>query len=83
MAPGEVIFVSGNGAMVVVKHDDGFALVEMIGDEGALSVGDTCSADWNALGSTGWAKVFVLGAADRGSSGSSGDRYTCSFGLGP
>ena len=50
MASGEVIFVSGNGAMVVVKHDDGFALVEMIGDEGALSVGDTCSADWNALG---------------------------------
>ena len=50
MASGRVIFVSGNGAMVVVKHNDGYALVEMIGDEGALSVGDTCAADWAALG---------------------------------
>jgi hypothetical protein len=50
MASGQVIFVSGNGAMVVVRHDDGYALVEMIGDEGALAVGDTCSGDWDASG---------------------------------
>jgi hypothetical protein len=50
MSTGQVIFVSGNGAMIVVSHDDGYALVEMIGDEGALAVGDTCSADWDALG---------------------------------
>lgn len=50
MSAGRVVFTSRNGAMIVVRHDDGYALVEMIGDEGSLSVGDTVSADWDALG---------------------------------
>lgn len=50
MAQGRVIFVSRNGGMLVVQHDDGFALVEMIGDEGSIAVGDEVSGDWDALG---------------------------------
>jgi hypothetical protein len=36
--------------MIVVRHDDGYTLVEMLGDEGALVVGNTVSGDWDALG---------------------------------
>ena len=50
MASGRVLFVSGNGGMVVVKHDDGYALIELLGDEGSLAIGDVCSADWDAVG---------------------------------
>lgn len=50
MSAGQVIFVSPNGGMLVVRHEDGFALVEMIGDEGAISVGDDVRGDWDALG---------------------------------
>jgi hypothetical protein len=50
MARGQVIFVSKNGAMLVVQHDDGFTLVEMIGDEGALAIGDQVAGDWDAEG---------------------------------
>lgn len=47
---GLVIFVSRNGGMIVVRHDDGYAVVELLGDEGSLSVGDRVKGDWNALG---------------------------------
>lgn len=36
---GQVIFVSMNGGMVVVHHDD-HAVVELLGDEGTVRVGD-------------------------------------------
>jgi hypothetical protein len=36
--------------MVVVRHDDGYTLVELLGDEGALAVGDAVSGDWDSLG---------------------------------
>ncbi|MCW2246220.1 hypothetical protein M2352_001811 [Azospirillum fermentarium] len=47
---GAVIFISRNQGMVVVQHDDGFAVVELLGDEGELEVGDRVSGDWDALG---------------------------------
>jgi hypothetical protein len=50
MSAGTIVFTSRNGAMVVVRHDDGYTLVEMLGDEGALAVGDAVSGDWDALG---------------------------------
>ena len=49
MTSGRVIFVSSNSAMLVVQHDDGFALVELIGDEGEVSTGDVVSGDWSAV----------------------------------
>jgi hypothetical protein len=47
---GQVIFVSRNMGMLVVRHDDGFAVVELLGDEGEISVGDQVAGDWSALG---------------------------------
>lgn len=46
---GRVIFVSRNGAMLVVQHDDGYALVEMLGYEGEIPIGAQVSGDWNAV----------------------------------
>lgn len=50
MASGQVIFVSRNQGMIVVHHDDGFALVELLGGEGELEVGVAVSGDWGASG---------------------------------
>lgn len=47
--PGQVIFVSRNGAMLVVQHEDGYALVEMLGDEGAIELGAEVDGDWSAV----------------------------------
>jgi hypothetical protein len=47
---GQVVFVSRNGGMIVVHHDDGYAVVELLGDEGSLSVGEQVKGDWQALG---------------------------------
>lgn len=49
--PGRVVFVSRNGAMLVVENDNGFALVEMLGNEGEISVGARVTADWDAVAS--------------------------------
>lgn len=46
---GEVIFVSRNGGMLVVHHDDGYAVVELLGNEGAVEIGDRVSGDWDAV----------------------------------
>jgi hypothetical protein len=47
-----VTFESGNGAMIVVQHDDGYALVDLIGDEGKIASGDQVfSTKWDDLGS--------------------------------
>ena len=47
---GFVIFASRNGAMLVVAHDAGYALVKMLGDEGAITVGDAVAGKWDAVG---------------------------------
>lgn len=46
---GTVIFVSANGAMLAVQHDDGYALVELIGDEGAIARGAQVLGEWNVV----------------------------------
>ena len=51
MASGQAIFVSRNQAMIVVQHDDGFAVIELLGGEGALEVGVAVRGDWNVSGS--------------------------------
>ena len=47
---GEVVFVSRNQGMVVVKSDEGFTVVELLGDEGFVQVGDNALGDWSACG---------------------------------
>ena len=50
MAQGQFVFVSRNQGMIVVRHDDGFAVVELLGSEGEFSKGDVVRGDWDALG---------------------------------
>ena len=45
---GTVIYVSPNFAMAVVQHDDGFAVMEVLGGETAR--GDEVDGDWDAVG---------------------------------
>ena len=50
-SPGQVVFVAvNNNEVIVVKHDDGFAVVEMVGSEVGMSKGDRISGDWTLLG---------------------------------
>jgi hypothetical protein len=46
---GQIIFVSRSFGMLVIQHSDGFAVVELLGSEGELVVGDNVSGEWNAL----------------------------------
>jgi|MDSY01.1.fsa_nt_gb hypothetical protein len=50
MTQGQVVFVSRNGGMIVVQHDDGFAGVELLGSEGEFQASHVVSGDWDALG---------------------------------
>jgi len=50
MSQGQVVFISRNQGMIVVQHDDGFAVVELLGSEGEFSNGDVVRGDWGALG---------------------------------
>jgi hypothetical protein len=50
MSAGRIVFASQNSAMLVVRHEDGYALIEMLGDEGAIVLGDEVLGDWDALG---------------------------------
>lgn len=50
MSIGVVVFVSRNGGMIVVQHDRGFSVVELLGGEGEIGRGDRLRADWLALG---------------------------------
>jgi hypothetical protein len=36
--------------MIVIRHSDGFAVVELLGSEGEFGVGDLVAGDWTALG---------------------------------
>lgn len=44
-----MIFVSRNGAMLVVRSNEGFTLVEMLGDEGRIERSDHVYGDWIAV----------------------------------
>ncbi|AUJ63280.1 hypothetical protein B9057_02590 [Aestuarium zhoushanense] len=37
--------------MIVVQHDVGFAVVELLGSEGEFQVGDVVRGQWDELGS--------------------------------
>lgn len=50
MTWGTVMFVSRNGAWIVVRHDDGAAVVELLGDEGSVEVGERIKGNWDADG---------------------------------
>jgi len=50
MVQGQVVFVSRNQGMLVVQHDDGFAVVELLGSEGEFVTGDIVRGDWAAQG---------------------------------
>lgn len=45
MAAGQVVFVSRNQGIIVVRHDDGFTVVELNGDEESVVLGDRVSGD--------------------------------------
>jgi hypothetical protein len=47
--PGTVMAVSRNQAALAVSSDEGWTVVELIGDEGEISVGDVVLGDWNAV----------------------------------
>ena len=49
MSAGRVVFVSRNGGMLVVQHEDGYTVVEMLGDEGRIEIGDRVHGDWTAV----------------------------------
>lgn len=50
MALGTVIFVSRNGGMIVVQHDQGFTLAELLGGEGEIERGDSVRGSMMSLG---------------------------------
>ena len=50
MPSGRVRFVSPNKGMIVVSHDDGYTVVELLGSEGEFAVGDEVSGNWSAVG---------------------------------
>jgi hypothetical protein len=50
MASGRVTFISRNQGMIVVSHDDGHTVVELLGSEGEFSLGQTVAGDWDGLG---------------------------------
>lgn len=50
MESGKVVFVSPNQGMIVVQHDDGFAVVELLGSEGEFGLGDIVKGRWDELG---------------------------------
>ena len=48
---GQVVFIAVNNAeVIVVEHDDGFAVVELVGNEERLARGDRVTGDWSRLG---------------------------------
>ena len=50
MASGRVIFVSRNYGMLVVEHDQGFSVVELLESKGDIEREDRLKADWSTLG---------------------------------
>lgn len=50
MAIGIVSYVSRNSGMLVVSHDDGHTVVELLGREGQVERGDAVTGDWSANG---------------------------------
>ena len=50
MVNGKVIFVSRNHSALVVRHDDGFAVVETLGREGEIGLGELVYGNWEAIG---------------------------------
>jgi len=47
--PGTVELVSKNKAALVVSNDEGWTVVELIGREGEIAVGDSVLGDWQAV----------------------------------
>jgi hypothetical protein len=50
VAAGTVVFISRNQGILVVQHERGFSVVELLGSEGEFSKGDRLNADWLAVG---------------------------------
>lgn len=50
MTQGTVVFASPNQGVIVVQHDDGYAVVELLGSEGEFETGDVVKGDWDGLG---------------------------------
>jgi hypothetical protein len=51
VSQGRVVFSGRAGGMLVVQSEHGFTLVEMLGQEGEVVVGDVVRGDWDAEGS--------------------------------
>ncbi|WP_343611124.1 hypothetical protein [Novosphingobium sp.] len=50
MQDGKVVEVWANGSMLKVHSGSTVSVVELLGDEGAIEVGDTLKGNWTALG---------------------------------
>lgn len=55
MENGECIKVFRNGGMALIRHEDGFAVAEILDD--AIELGEQFRGDWEDLGST---KIFNI-----------------------
>ncbi len=53
MESGSCVKIFHGGGMALIKHDDGFAVAELTGDE--IELGDQLRGDWEELGET---KIF-------------------------
>lgn len=47
---GRVLFRSKETGMFIIKHSDGYALVEILGSEDEIELNDIISGDWDAEG---------------------------------
>ncbi|HZO46422.1 MAG TPA: hypothetical protein VFB68_11045 [Xanthobacteraceae bacterium] len=47
---GKAVSVTHDGRLLIVKHQDGYCLIEMIGSASELSIGDTILGQWDAGG---------------------------------
>jgi hypothetical protein len=50
METGVCVKIFNNGGMALIRHDDGFAVAELLDDE--IELGAELRADWEELGST-------------------------------
>lgn len=54
---GVVTYVSLNVSMLVVSHDEGHTVVELLGGEGEIAKGDVLVGDWTENGDETFEKV--------------------------
>lgn len=73
MPRGVVTYVSPNFGMLVVSHDEGHTVVEMLGSEGEIVKGDVLFGEWTENGSETFRKFGERSVFDAYFQGTWGD----------